>query len=141
MITIITRWETTQMEPATEWKQWRQILGSFAESHQDIQVWATPMVASMEGYERLTQFPSLEAALSSLDEGTERCFLEPTGYKSLYDLPKGDFALILGNTEKHNMEHAQVNETYAIKTPNGVNRGHLYGTNAAAIALAYWYGQ
>ena len=138
MITIITRWETTQMEPKLEWRMWRQLKGAF---HVD-RVFACPVIPSMEGYSSLAQFPSLVDALSELDEGTHRCFLEPTGYRSLYDLPQGgDIALILGNTETHNMQYAQVDETYAIRTPMGPNHAHLYGINAAAIALAVRYGQ
>jgi hypothetical protein len=138
MITVVTRWETTQMDPALEWRMWRQLKGAF---HID-RVFACPMIASMEGYESLTQFSSLSDALSALEDDTQRCFLEPTGYNSLYDLPKdGNIALIVGNTERHNMDHAGVCETFAIKTPMGPNHAHLYGINAAAIALAVRYGQ
>lgn len=121
---------------------WRQLRGAF----QVDRVFAIPMIASMEGYASLKQFSTLEDALSALDDedeyhgtNTVRCYLEPTGYNSLYDLPQeGDLALILGNTEHGNMQDAYLNETYQIKSPKATD---LYGINAAAIALAIRYGQ
>jgi hypothetical protein len=135
MITVITRWETTQMDPSLEWRMWRQLRGAF----QVDRVFAFPMIASMEGYASLKQFSTLSDALNALDENTVRCFLEPTGYNSLYDLPQdGDLALILGNTEHGNMQDAYLNETYRIASPKFTD---LYGINAAAIALAIRFGQ
>lgn len=138
MITVVTLWEKSQMDPAIEWRMWRQLKGAY----QIDRVFAVPVIPSMEGYESLTQFMSLTDALRALDEDTVRCFLEPSGYNSLYDLPQeGDLALILGNTEHSNMQDAYLNETYHIKTASGSNKAHLYGINAAAIALAIRYGQ
>lgn len=29
MITVVSRWESMQMEPELEWKMWRQLKGAF----------------------------------------------------------------------------------------------------------------
>ena len=56
-------------------------------------------------------------------------------FKSLSDIPfTGDIILIIGNTDRNNIQYAQESETYRI---NSVNVTDLYGVNAAAIALAY----
>lgn len=137
MITVITRWESTQMPELTEWQMWRQLRGAFRIDR----LIFVPKVYKMEGY-IFEQANTMEEALDMLPSDTPRCFLEPTGYNSLADLPSGDdIAFILGNTSKHNMEHAEVHETYSIATPAGPNKAHLYGINAAAIALAIRYGQ
>lgn len=134
-VTVVARWETGQMSPLKEWKMWRQLKGAF-EIDRFIFV---PVQEYMKGHS-FEQYDTMEEALASLSEFTSRCFLEPSGYNSVEALPHGDIALIIGNTDKHNMEHAHVNETFAIKSPAGIS-AHLYGTNAAAIALAYEYGQ
>lgn len=121
------------MDPTLEWRMWRQLRGAY-EIDRFVFV---PVLEQMEGYSFM-QYDTMKEALASLSEFTSRVFLEPTGYKGMHDLPHGDVALILGNTEFHNMDHAQVNETYAIKSPGGAD---MYGLNAAAIALAYEYGQ
>ena len=77
-----------------------------------------------------------------MEEALESCtgdlvFLEPKGKKTMTELPKGDVTLVLGNTSRSNFKYANENETYRIE-PEGLC---LYGTNAASIALAYYYGQ
>lgn len=135
-ITIVTRWETTQMPAQVEWQMWRQLKGAFHINR----VFATPIVSSMEGYGGLKQFSSMEDALSALDEGTRLCFLEPTGNHSIYDIPRDeDIALILGDSAMNNLAYASAGETYEIKAPSQVT--HLYGVTAAGIALAIRYGQ
>jgi len=133
-VTVIARWETGQMSPLKEWKMWRQVKGSF---NVDRFVFV-PTQKFMTGY-TFDQYDTMEEALASADG--KRVFLEPTGYNSVYDIPQGDIVLVLGNTDSDNLMHAQVNETYAIKTPAGPTMAHLYGTNAASIALAIRYGQ
>ena len=131
MITIVARWETTQMPVETEWQLWRQLRGAFG-------IKRFHMVPVIEDFHRggVHQFDTIEDALEAA-EG-ERAFLEPTGYQDLGQLPQDDIVLILGNTATNNMEHAKVNETYKIFSPKAT---HLYGSNAAAIALAIRYGQ
>lgn len=115
-----------------EWRMWRQLRGAF-EIDEFIFV-GEPV----EGSYTFRQAPTMSEALAVLPPTCQRVFLEPTGYNNLYDMPKGDIALILGNTEHDNILHAQVNETFRITTPKST---HLYGINAAAIALAVRYGQ
>jgi hypothetical protein len=55
------------------------------------------------------------------------------------EMPKnGTVALILGNTAEDNTKYATADEAYRITTPTKTS---LYGSNAAAIALAVRYGQ
>ena len=133
-VTVIARWEDEQIEPPLEWKMWRQLRGAY-EIDRLIFV---PRIPSMDGY-TFDQADTIEEALAVLPGDCQRVFLEPTGYNSVDAIPKtGHIALILGNTAQHNMMHAQVNETYRIHSPGSA---HLYGINAAAIALALEYGQ
>lgn len=68
-----------------------------------------------------------------------RIFLEPLGSKPVTKIPQGDIVMILGNTAMNNRKFAASGEEYAILCPSQPT--HLYGINAAAIALAYRYGQ
>lgn len=61
-------------------------------------------------------------------------WLEPKGEKSIKELPDGDITLVLGNTQRGNMEFADPSQTYRIDTPFPTD---FYGVNAAAIALAF----
>lgn len=114
-----------------EWRMWRQLRGAF-EINDFIFVGS-----AHDGY-TFRQAPTMKDALAVLPQDCHRVFLEPTGYNSLYDMPQGDIALILGNTEQSNIDHALVNETYRIATPG---KTVLYPTDAAAIALALRFGQ
>ena len=134
MITVVTRWEDTQMPQEVEFQMWRQLRGSFGIDR----LIFVPTHHKMEGYS-FEQYDSIEEALETCKG--ERVFLEPTGYKSVTKIPHGDIVLIIGNTNLDNMKHAQVNETYRIDTPAGPTKAHLFGSNAAAIALAIRWGQ
>ena len=120
-----------------EWRMWRQLRGAF-EIDQFIFVGD-----KHDGYE-FRQAPTMKEALAVLPPDCQRDFLEPTGYNPIHDLARmtslreGDIALIVGNTEHSNIDHALVAETYCIYTPGKTD---LYGINAAAIALAVRYGQ
>ncbi len=131
MITIVARWEQSQMSPTVEWQLWRQLRGAFKINRMIFM----PVMSEMADF-HVDQFDTMAEALD--DVVGERAFLEPTGYNNMSDLPQGDIVLIFGNTSQHNMEHANVNETYRINSPQ---RTHLYPTEAAAIALAIRYGQ
>lgn len=119
------------MPPENEWQLWRQLRGAF-------HVNRFHMVPVIEGFQRGTvfQYETMEEALEAATG--DRAFLEPTGQNSIGDLPQGDIVLVLGNTEWDNMKLAKVEETYRINTPS---RTVLYGSNAAAIALAIRYEQ
>lgn len=126
-----------QMEPELEWRMWRQLKGAFGVDR----LIFTPRLHKMDGY-TFAQADDMEEALQLAGDGM-RIFLEPSGYNSMADWApmqreKVDPIFILGSTESDNMQYAKVNETYKIFTPNTTV---LYGINAAAIALAYWYGQ
>lgn len=122
------------MSPLKEWKLWRQLKGAFGIKRFIF----VPVQDYMKG-NSFEQYDTMEEALSKC-EG-ERVFLEPTGYKSVAEIPMGDITLIIGNSSLDNMKHARVNETYTINTPAGPTKAHLYGSNAAAIALAIRHGQ
>jgi len=136
MIKIVTRWDASQMTPEVEFRMWRQLMGSF-----DVQqLIVTPTIYGFENG-IMRQADTFEEALELCGD-MPRVFLEPDGMNNLYELPRGtDMALIIGNTEHSNMAFAEPDETYRIDTPAGPKRSHLYGPNAAAIALAYYWGQ
>jgi hypothetical protein len=136
MITVVTRWEHTQLPPVHEWQLWGAMRGAFGITRFKF----VPVMAEMKNID-IDQYDTMEEALASLPEDLERVFLEPTGYNSLSGMPKGDIALILGNTARDNLTHAKVNETYCIYTEGATRHNHLYAPNAAAIALAMRYGQ
>jgi len=120
------------MPPEIEWQLWRQLKGAF-DIHQFNMV---PIIPDLDRGNQLRQYDTIEEALESA-EGA-RVFLEPTGGKSVSDIPSGDIVLILGDTFSNNLALAGEGETYRIETGG---RTVLYGTNAAAIALAIRTGQ
>jgi len=136
MVTVIARWETTQMPASTEWQLYRQLRGAFGVNDFIF----VPIDPKMENYS-FRQADTVKEALAVLPDGVSKIFLEPSGYNSLHNQPDGDVAYIIGNTAQHNMEYATVAETYRIDTPTGPNSGHLYGSNALAVALALRWGQ
>ena len=133
MITIVSRWEQEQMLPELEWQMWRQLRGF------DIKQFIfTPIMPEMEGI-TIKQFPTMKEALENAGGG-KRVFLESTGHKGMYDLPSRDedVIFVFGNTNRHNKAHTTDDESYRIAEPNLTN---MYPTSAAAVVLAYWYGQ
>ena len=129
MITICSRWETSQMPPETEWQLWRQL--RFFGVDRFVFTPIAPELLNVN----IDQYDTLEEALATCHG--ERVFLELKGEKTMSELPKGDVTFILGNTPQNNLSFAKPDETYRIN-PKGLC---LYGTNAAAIALAYYHGQ
>lgn len=119
------------MPPEVEWQLWRQLRGAF-------RIDRFHMVPVVEDFVRggVFQFDTMEQALEAT-EGS-RVFLEPTGQNSVGDIPGSDIVLVCGNTECDNMSLAKPEETYRINTPK---KTVLYGSDAAAIALAIRYGQ
>jgi hypothetical protein len=122
------------MLPEVEWRLWRQLKGAFKVSRYVF----VPVVPKMEGY-ALDQYDTMEEALASCHG--KRAFLEPTALLELGDMPNGDIIFVFGNTAMSNKAYAEPHEMYRIRTEGTENHNHLCGSNAAAIALATWYGQ
>lgn len=137
MITVVARWETTQMSPEVEWQLWRQLKGSYCIDNFIF----TPVVESMDNY-AFMQCDNMMTALLSAGPG-KRVFLEPTGHSPVSAIPSSDTDIIIvcGNSAMNNLQHARYDETYSICTEAGATKAHLYGSNAAAIALAIRWGQ
>ncbi len=117
------------MDPALEWQMWRQLRGAFKIDR----LVFTPVQPELNVG---SQYDTMEEALASC-QGI-RIFLEPTGGNDLSAIPYGDIVLVLGNTGEDNLKQSQPHERFQIATPGDTC---LYGINAAAIALAYRYGQ
>lgn len=135
MITICTRWELSQLDPELEWRMWAQLRGAF----QFKEFAAVPIVPELVGVNSIRQYNTMEEALESC-KGI-KLFLEPKGEHCLstcyIDCP--DVTFVLGNTEYGNANLAGDKDyCVRIKTPSPTD---FYGINAAAIALAYRYGQ
>lgn len=131
MTTLITRWDQTQMEPDVEFRMWKALADSFGVR----ELMFTPILhgLGLPGVDgRIRQVETMEEALEEIGD-LRRCFMEPEGANDVSDLPGGDIALIFGSTMESNMPLARESETYRIDAPS--KRPHLFGTNAAAIAL------
>ena len=131
MTTIITRWDQAQMEPDVEFRMWKALADTFGVRN----LIFTPIVhgLGLPGVDgRIKQVETMRAALREIED-MPRCFLEPEGEYDVYAIPAGDVALIFGNTDQSNLDMASPGETYRIDAPS--KHPHLYGTNAAAIAL------
>ena len=112
------------MPPEVEAKLWRQLKGAFRINK----------LISVPG-----DFDTMRQALDSAVG--DRVFLEPSGAWRLQDIPTGDIVLVVGNTAEGNLAYADDDETYRIATEGSTDHNHLYGSNAAAIALAVRFGQ
>jgi hypothetical protein len=124
------------MSPETEWQLWRQLRGAFKVKRFVF----VPRVPEMDNYS-FDQYDTMSEALETCMDAGELVFLEPGGYKNMHQIPQGDIVMVFGNSAMSNVEHALVNQTYQIFTEGGEAHNHLYGSNAAAIALAIRYGQ
>ncbi len=134
MITVIGRWEHLQMEPQLEWRMWRQLKG-FGIMHFAF----SPIIPELSNI-NIDQYDTMAEALEAHKDAGTRVFLEPTGTKTMNELPdrSEDLVLILGSTDYNNLKHAKEDETYRI---SGVYNVDMYPTSAAAVALAYWNEQ
>jgi len=128
MITVIARWDHTQLPSDTEWAMWNQMKGAFCIDR----LVFVPALLNLGGIE---EFDTMEEALAS--STGQRVFLEPTGDKVVSEIPSGDIVVVVGNTGENNLQHAAQGETYRIEVHGRF--GHLYGVNAAAIALYEGY--
>ena len=118
------------MPTQVEWQMWRQLRGAFNIDR----IIFVPVLLDEKYHQE--QYDTVAEVLATC-EGS-RVFLEPKGTKSVSQLPDGDIVLVVGNTNKDNLKHAEDGETYRINTPA---RTHLYGHDAVAIALALRFGQ
>ncbi len=134
MVTVVARWESSQMSADLEWRMWRQLRGFGINRFV-----FTPIAPEHEGV-NIEQYETMEEALAATADAGVRVFLEPGGEKTMNDLPSrdNDIVIILGNTENSNAQFADADEMYKI---TGVGRVDMYPTSAAAIALAYWVEQ
>ena len=131
-VTIVTRWESTQMEPMLEWRMWKQMRDAFRIKRYIF----TPVMPEMSKID-IEQYETMEEALVAAEGDGEFIFLEPLGTKTVHDIPKegdSDVVVILGDSTRDNLALADADNTYRIDTHG--RYGHLYGINAAAIALA-----
>ena len=132
MVTVVTRWESTQMEPMLEWRMWKQMRDAFRIKRFIF----TPIMPELSNID-IDQYETMAEALEAVKDEGEFVFLEPTGKKTVHEIPKegnGDIVLILGDSTRDNLEHADEDQCYRIETHG--RYGHLYGINAASIALA-----
>lgn len=130
MITVCTRWESSQMPATVEWQMWRQIRGAFKVQRMVF----VPVLKEMKNF-HVEQYETMEEALASCPG--PKTFLEPKGEFGLSVLlpERDDLILVLGNTDMGNAHLVGAeDESVKISTPQ---RTHLYGVSAAAIALAY----
>ena len=105
-----------------EHRMWRQLKGAFAVNE----------LVFVEDCDELQK-----ALLATGD--TYKVFLEPKGHRRITDMPDcEDIVFILGSTSMHNLRFVNPEDAYRINTPK---QTHLYGINAAAIALACRVGQ
>ena len=140
MITIVCLWDSVQLDNQMEWRMWRQLQGAFFPVPADVNFVFAPINPAL-GTVNFQQFDTVAEALSyaaSVNPSASRVFLEPSGTKSLSEIPTGDIIIVLGNTGISNAGRALSTELYKIESPGSTD---LYGINAAAIALAVRYGQ
>ena len=132
-MTVVARWETSQMPADLEWRMWRQLKNFGIDRFVFV-----PIADELENVD-IEQYATMEEALSTVPDGN-RVFLEPTGYNTMHDLPQRneDVVFIFGSTAINNVKHMRVNESYRIAEPIQTD---MYPTSAAAVALAFWYGQ
>ena len=135
MITICTRWETSQMPPELEWRMWNQLKGAF-----DIgEFYFSPIIDSMKKCD-LSQFSTLEECIEKA-KGL-KIFLEHEGKKDLKKMSNipldQDVVFILSNTNLKN-KHLITDLDMSLKINVKNERCELYGINDAAIALSYRY--
>ncbi len=122
------------MSPLLEWRMWRQLRGAFSIDRFVF----VPKLPEMSTFS-FDQFDDMQEALDTCTG--VKVFLEQGGDHTLHDLANledEDVVLILGNTEFGNSDYIKSEDlSVSIKSDNT----DLYGINAAAIALAYRYGQ
>jgi hypothetical protein len=132
MITVVARWEPDPQIADVELRFWGQ-LKAFG-----IDRMIFVPVKDEYSNRGIDQYDTIQDALDTVTGN--RVFLESTGYKGMTDLPPRDedVVFILGCSPTSNACHAQVDEMYRIHEPAVTD---MYPTCAAAIALAFWYGQ
>lgn len=114
------------MPTEVEWQVWRQMKGPLGIDR----IIYVPVMPGLDGF-NVEQYETMEEALAVVDG--ELVFLEPIATKTTADIPAGDIVMVLGNTGMDNHKHSAEDQRYKITTLSAT--GHLYGFNAAAIAL------
>lgn len=130
MITVIARWDTSQIAPDCEFKIYRHLKGAYGVDR----LVFVPIDPAMEAVGK-EQYATIEDALAACTG--QRVFLEPTGENDVGDIPAGDIVLVVGNTQMHNLLVSRPEERYRIDTPSSTE---MFGVNAVAIALATRHG-
>jgi hypothetical protein len=127
MRSAIVRLETSWLDADVEAFMYRQLFEAFG-VHKAIFV--TNKILKRKRY---AQVGSVEAALN-LVEG-RRIFLEPTGAKTISDIPnEKDLVFIVGNTQMSNAHLAEEDEMYRVKMRRPDYRG-VFGVSILGAAL------
>jgi hypothetical protein len=132
-ITIVSRWEHTQMDPEIEWNMWRQLRGAFG-------IDRFIMVPHMVDGLSIEQYDTMKEALAHTTG--QRCFLEPRAENMMASLASAErqgITFVLGNTQMSNEKHILDGIDWAVRIPTP-GMTDLYGINAAAVALSIWQG-
>jgi hypothetical protein len=132
MITIIARWDRGWNEPKSEAFIFRQVARAY---DCDRLIFVGPI---QEDDCRVEQMSTMEEALESAQGA--RVFLEPTGEKTLNDIPEGDVVLIFGCTTMHNLRESKPEERYRFKMAKPEHKG-IFAITAVGIVLAHRFGQ
>jgi hypothetical protein len=131
MITVIAKWDYTQMSPSIEWYVWTQLQGAFGINRFIFH----PVMPELAGV-TIDQVNNIDEALAIAGAG-RRVFFEPTGGHTLADIPDGDIIYIFGNTTESNLGKV-TRDDIAIKVASA-RPVDLFGFNVAAIAMAHKY--
>lgn len=133
-IYIAALWDRVQIDPAIEFRQYRQLLGAYGVAG----LLMAPRVTWLEG-SGANNYDTLQAALEAAPDPATRVFLCPSGDCALEDVPPGSepLVIVIGDTTTSPAELAGPNDIIvSLPAPNPVE---LYGVNAAAVALAELY--
>jgi hypothetical protein len=140
MITIVARWDTEQIPNEYEYNLWRQIKAAFAETPADVQFCFTPTSndPALTGLS-CQQYDTMDSCLTNVTG--KKVFIEGGGTNTISEIPTtGDIVLIFGNTPSDNLAYITDDDLHvSINQPN--TGSFMYGTNAASVIVANWYGQ
>jgi len=119
LVTVIGVWEDGWMETRTERRLWSQTLHAY-----EVDRWI--MVPARENTKFPEQVPTLQEALDSIDENTQRVFLIPEFVGDFNDLNKyshcRDAAYIFGNAKESLRKYVRrQDDVVSILTPSGTD--------------------
>ena len=133
-IYIAALWDRIQLDPAIEFRQYRQLAGAFGLAG----LYMAPRVTWLN-QSGANNYDTLQEALEALPDPATRVFLCPSGECALEEVPAGSepLVLVIGDTKTSPAELAGPNDIIvSLSAPHPVE---LYGVNAAAVALAELY--